>query len=223
MGVDERLFNEERYTQAEARQILGWSEEEQVIMAVLSCMLPEKRTELIIQAMLPILQERPHTRLALVGSDYDATKEGAAIRMRALVRPQELLAQVTMTGSQSHARIPLYLAAADIVVDARNVHNFSSALMEALAMSRPVVVSKFSQCQIATGSSHQHYRVFTGDEPAALQAEINTLLDDPQQQQLLSAAAGQWWAEQRDQFSLAGQTNQLIRLYDAVLTGRDAT
>lgn len=216
MGVDESIFNPNLISQNSARRQLGWSEDNFIVISVLSAMLPEKRVELIVNEMLPLLKECPEALLVLVGSDYDGTIDGAEPRIRALVSPQELNKKIIFTGLQPHCLIPLYLASADVLVDARSVNNYSSALIEALAMNRPVVVSEMSEQQINKGSS-SHYISFSSKHQNDLTRTLTYLLKNPVQREKLSEKAKVWWSANRSERSLDELTKSLIDNYKRVL------
>jgi glycosyltransferase involved in cell wall biosynthesis len=217
MGVDDTLFDPGRFSASGARAALGWPRDAFVVMTVASHMLPEKQVELVVEAAFPLLAEHPSARLVVVGPPRDGGT-GAVRRMRARVAAAGCRDEAIFAGPQPHERIPLYLAAADVVVDARCADNFSSSLLEAVAMGRTVVVSGTALRQL--GGTAAGFRSFPDGDCRALAEALRGLLENPGERSSLTGTARAWWAANRQRLSLDATTGELVRIYDAALTAR---
>jgi glycosyltransferase involved in cell wall biosynthesis len=209
MGVDERTFDPGIASRAEARAELGLDSDAVIVAAVLSSMLPEKQADVLVRGMAPVLSDRPDAKLLLVGSDYDGGT-GSAELVRAAVAAAATGDSITFTGVQPHDRVALLLAAVDVFVDARRVDNFSSSLMEAVAMERAVAVSRSALRQLG---GDDRFPAFDDRDTAALGRALAPLLDDPKRREQVAAAARDWWAAHRGTYSLAATTARLVELY----------
>jgi D-inositol-3-phosphate glycosyltransferase len=97
---------------------------------------PQKGQDRIIQA-LPLIENDGRPLLMVVGGDEGGDPERRRLqKLAAAVGVQE---RVTFCGSVAHRDLPVYYAAADIVVLASHYESFGLVGLEAMACGRPVV------------------------------------------------------------------------------------
>jgi glycosyltransferase involved in cell wall biosynthesis len=95
--------------------------------------VPRKRLDLLLDAFPLVAQTEPRARLLIVGRNL---VPGVAVRLR----NRETSAGVEYRPAVDHADIPALIAQADCVVQPSENENFGSAVAEALASGRPVLV-----------------------------------------------------------------------------------
>jgi glycosyltransferase involved in cell wall biosynthesis len=95
--------------------------------------VPRKRLDLLLDAFPLVAQAEPRARLLIVGKNL---VPGVAARLR----NQGTSAAVEYRPAVDHADIPALIAQADCVVQSSENENFGSAVAEALASGRPVLV-----------------------------------------------------------------------------------
>ena len=139
-----------------------------------------KRQALLIEAFRRVVEQRPRTRLLLVGKELAPSKASGAVsytdQLRGLVTESGLEGQVVLTGQRSDVRE--ILAAADIFTLPSVGDPCALAHIEAMAMAKPIVT-------VDSGGAPelvQHGRsglVGPVDDVGALTANLITLIDDP--------------------------------------------
>jgi glycosyltransferase involved in cell wall biosynthesis len=209
MGVDEELF-EPSLDGAAARAALGL-DGRSIVLSLVSSMLPEKQVDVVVGAVAPVLRARD-AQLVVCGPDYDGGA-GSAQRAREVAADLGAGDAVSFAGRQPHDRVPLYLAAADVVVDARRVDNFSSSLLEAVAMAKPAVASRPALETLQGDTSA--FRSFPEGGAAELAAHVDELLGDEDARAAAEEASRRWWLENRERYGIAGATAELVRIYES--------
>jgi Glycosyltransferase len=134
--------------------------------------------DLLLDAMVDV----PGARLILVGG-RDAERATLGERAQRLGIGE----RVTFAGVQPQDRVPIYLAAADVLVIPDTVTDVTASplkLFEYMAMERAVVCPDLPALREITGGDGALH-VPRGDR-AALAAALRTLLGDPAQRQTLA-------------------------------------
>jgi glycosyltransferase involved in cell wall biosynthesis len=130
---------------------------------------------ILVEAIPRVLAQRPHTRFLLLGDGP----------LRHLVDPLVDSERVIAPGLVPHAEVPLYLAAADVLVsphgrqaDGGEFFGSPTKLFEYMAAGRPIVASAVGQLAdvLEDGATAL---LIPPDDPAALAAAIVQLIDDP--------------------------------------------
>ena len=172
-------YDETRYTpqdRDDARRALGLSDEPTVVYAGLT--FAYRGVDLLLNA----LANTPGARLILVGG-RDAERTALAGQAQRLGIGE----RVTFIGTQPQDRVPLYLAAADVLVIPDTVTDVTASplkLFEYMAMERAVVCPDLPALREITGGDGAMH-VPRGDV-AALAAALRTLLDDSALRQTLA-------------------------------------
>jgi glycosyltransferase involved in cell wall biosynthesis len=172
-------YDEMRYTPQDrdaARQSLGLSDEPTIVYAGLT--FAYRGVDLLLDAMVDV----PGARLILVGG-RDAERATLGERAQRLGIGE----RVTFAGVQPQDRVPLYLAAADVLVIPDTVTDVTASplkLFEYMAMERAVVCPDLPALREITGGDGALH-VPRGNA-AALAAALRTLLDDSALRQTLA-------------------------------------
>ncbi len=151
-------------------------------------------------------------RLMVVGGQNTATPgdlEAAELaRLRALAHQLGVLDQVAFQGAVEHSRLPVYYAAADVVVMPSMYESFGLVALEAMACGTPVVASRVGGLRSTVQDGRTGFLV-GGRTPEQFAAAIEPILRDPTLRASMSAAA----VEVAQSFSWAGAADRTLRLY----------
>ena len=181
-GVDLSVFDP-NVSGNDIRERLGWEENEIVIST--RSLEPVYGIGHLLRAFMHLVKKRPEVRLLICGEGSSLTDLTTYIEMNGL---QEL---VQFEGSVNNSDLPKYLAAADLYVSTSLSDGTSLSLLEALAMSLPVVVSDIP-------SNREWVR-----------DDVNGLLVDPQDVLAISHAM-HMLLENGEQSKLFGERNLAI-------------
>lgn len=176
-GVDVERFRP-GISREEAKRRLGLSPDAVTVMT--TCRLdPEKGHRYLFEALRPLLPERK-LQLIVVGTG----RGEAAVRTAA--EGERVAAATTFTGLRRD--IPEVLAAADVFVSPTLQEGFSNALLEAMAMARPVIVTDVAGSTEAVTPERDGLVVPPADA-GALRGALVRLLDDAALRQRIGAEA----------------------------------
>lgn len=176
-GVDADRFRP-GFSREEAKRRLGLSPDATTIMT--TCRLdPEKGHRYLFEAVRPLLPERK-LRLVVVGTGRGEEQ------VRAAVEREKVGGATTFTGLRRD--IPEALAAADVFVSPTLQEGFSNALLEAMAMARPVIVTDVAGTTEAV-TPERNGLVVPPADAGALRAALVRLLEDAALRQRLGSAA----------------------------------
>jgi len=159
------------WTSQNARRELGWSETEQVVLAV-GRLIPLKRFDLMIEAIAKI----PNVRLVILG-------EGPQQALLDLAEQRGCGERVSITLTDD---IGLYLHACDIYVSTSQTESFGIANLEAMIAATPTICTAVGGVPDVVAGGAQLIAV---DNVAVLTETLQSLLQHPGQQLLWSAKA----------------------------------
>lgn len=154
-------------TRDEARAELGLARDRRYVLTICRLM-GWKRVDGIIEA----LKELPEDVALLVAGDGDM--EGA---WKELARSLGLEQRVTFLGNVPHAKIPLYIRAADVFVLNSRYEGLSHTLLEVLTLGTPIVASNVCGNPEVVEDGVNGFLVDPFDSKA-LAARLRTLLGD---------------------------------------------
>jgi D-inositol-3-phosphate glycosyltransferase len=143
-GVDLDLFQPRDRTASRAE--LGIAPDERVILFV-GRIDPIKGIDTLLDAVAILAADddlQPKPTVLLVGGDLDAAGEpiGPLTTVREAARALGVAERFRFLGSQPQNRLPVFYAAADVVVVPSRYESFGLVAVEALACGAPVVASR---------------------------------------------------------------------------------
>lgn len=161
-GVETAKFS--RYSQEEARQKLGWSDDRKTLVSI-GRLAKEKNFDRVIKAFARL--EREDTRLVIMGGG-DEKKH-----LESLARDLGVDSRVEFAGLVPFDEVPIYLAASDLFVFASVTETQGLVTLEAMASGLPVAAVDASGTREAVGSESS---VLTEDSDEALAEGIARML-----------------------------------------------
>ena len=129
-GVDSERFGS--HSRKEARYQLGIREDEKVVIFV-GTLVPVKGVRYLIEAMNIIKQERPETRLLIVGDGPEKEK------LQSLASQLGVEDNITFTKRVNNSKVAVYLAASDMFVLPTLSEGYPNTIAEAMASGLPIV------------------------------------------------------------------------------------
>ena len=143
-----------------------------------------KGLDILLKAFAPIARQRPQTVLVLIGPDsenYSATLRQLIARLG--IPPGQVLFTGMLHGKEKLAA----LGEADLFVMPSYTENFALAAVEAMAMSRPVIVS--SGVKIAPAIAQADAGLVEAPDACELAAAMTSLMGDAARRQRMGEAA----------------------------------
>lgn len=183
--VDLKRFNSACLpTPTEARQRLGLTHDGPLI-GMVARLQRQKGTHILIEAMPEVLRSHPGLRTVIVGGIHDLEPDYPA-HLEERVASLGLQEQVIFAGLQNN--VQEWIQAMDIVANVSENEGFGIAIIEAMALGKPVVAGDAAgPTEIITPGVDGLLSPF-GDAEALAQA-ICRYLDDPAWAQSVGAAA----------------------------------
>jgi len=169
--VDTSVFNPADKSNARKNLELG----EETIILFVGRLRPEKNVGLLIKSFRLITQISSKTsRLILVG---DCPFKDYLTELKSLCQQLGLSKRVTFVGRIAHKDLPSYYAAADVFVLPSITEGVPKALLEAMAMGRPIVTTKVGGIKdLAEGKDNMLFAKVGDEEDLA--KKILTVLED---------------------------------------------
>lgn len=207
-AIDSGVFVRVAERRGPVRQALGFDASHVVIGAV-GRLEHQKRFDLLLEAMAPVVSSRPNLRLVIVGD--------GSLRTDLIHRAQTL-------GVASHCSflghrddIADLHHAFDVFVQSSEYEGTPNAVLEAMAMETPVIATDVGGTQELVTSGVHGIVVRKNDAPA-LRSAIEAVLDQPG-----AARARAVTARQRveTEFSFNARTRRLETIYEDLIRERD--
>ncbi len=165
-GVDTEQFIPRE--QAGARRTLGLDPQARLIIYV-GNLVPIKGPDVLIEAFARLRDIS--ARLVLVGTGE--MREALMRRVREL--PAAVATRISFAGAQTHATIPLWLAASDVLCLPSRNEGLPNVAIEAMACGRPVVATRVGGVEEVIVSPELGLTV-PSDDPDGLSAALETAL-----------------------------------------------
>lgn len=174
------------------------------LVATIGSFKPQKDHPNLIRAMVRVRREIPDARLIVVG-------DGAGRdRIERDVSTLDLQDSVILTGQRADAR--RIAAACDVFVLSSRYEGLSIALLEAMALQRPVVVTRVGGLPEVVEHG-RHGLVVPPQDPAALGRAIVDVLSDDALRLRMGSAAGQ----RARMFDIRGAVARMEQVYEDLL------
>jgi glycosyltransferase involved in cell wall biosynthesis len=209
LGLDLNTFGTLAAGRAETRKLWGFSPEE-VVVGTASALRPRKRIEDFIDLVAQLARTNPRVVGAIAG---DAVQGDESYRA-------QILRQIEETGLGRRLRwlgdlepVEPFYHAVDVFVSTSEYETFGNSVCEAMACRRPVVAYRGGSVREVVGDAG--LVVETGDF-AGLQADVATLVGDPQQREELGKRGRERVAER---FNPARSLDRLRNIYRSLTGG----
>lgn len=174
----------------------------------------KKGLDILARAFGEIHRARPDAHLVIAGPDGD----GYAAQVRAWLAAERALDAATFTGMVLGQRKAALLSRADLFVLPSYSENFGIAVVEAMGVGLPVVISNRINIWREIAAAHAGLAVNPDADEVA--KAILTLLDNP----ALAKSMGEHGRQSaRDNYSWQAASDRLIDLYREVVTGYSHT
>ena len=161
------------------RQELGLSDGA-VVIGTVANLLPIKGYDVMLEAMPFIHAQAPHTHYLIIGTGENAYEQ----RLRRQVKQLGLEEYVHFLGFQPD--VSPYLSALDVYVQPSRMEGLGIAMLEAMAMNKPVVATDVGG--IPDVVRHQHTGLLVKpDDAKALAQAVFALLSDPERRRVFGA------------------------------------
>lgn len=215
-GVDLEHFRPR--PQEEARQKLNLPLDQKLVLFV-GRIEPLKGIDTLIRAMKQVADRLPNGQrglsLAIIGGDAGEDPVGLTAEMRRLRALREELGlgeMVTFLGSRSQEILPLYYAAADVVVMPSHYESFGMVALEAMACGTPVIASRVGGLQFTVRDGITGFH-FPARDVDALADRLTQILTD----KALRERLGRQASAVAQSYGWDAVANQILRLYDELL------
>ena len=190
------------------REQLGWGDD--IVLISVGRLAKEKNFETLLRAAAQVMTERPHVRLVIVGGGIEEKP------LNKLAKELGIADRVKITGTIPFEEVPSYLKAADIFCFASITETQGLVTMEAMAADLPIVAVD------ATGTSdaveHGKDGLLTENEPAALAAALEQVIDDAELRQHLMEGA----QEKVQWFDMNRQAQRMLGVYEEAKEAKQA-
>lgn len=190
------------------REKMGWGDD--IVLISVGRLAKEKNFETLLQAGAIVMKERPHVRLVIVGGGLESKA------LADLARELGIADQVTFTGSVPYEEVPNFLKAADIFCFASITETQGLVTMEAMAADLPIVAVDATGTRDAVENGKEG--LLTENDPAALAAALEKVIEDGDLRQRLRNAAQQkvlWFDSRR-------QAERMLEVYRQANEARKA-
>lgn len=190
------------------REEMGWGDD--VVLISVGRLAKEKNFETLLKAAALVMKDRPHVRLVIVGGGLERKS------LASLAKELGIAGQVTFTGSIPYEEVPGYLKAADIFCFASITETQGLVTMEAMAADLPIVAVDATGTRDAVENGKEG--LLTKNDPAALAAALEKMIDDEDLRQRLRDAA----QEKVEWFDTHRQAQRMLEVYQQADEARKA-
>ncbi len=177
------------------------------VVGTVANLSPRKGYEVMIRALPVILDSWPDTQYLIIGAGEPAYER----TVRSLVKVLQLEKHVRFVGFQES--VSRYLAAMDVYVHPALMEGFGIALLEAMAMCKPVVATATGGVPEIVRDGETGILVPPGDADALARAVVNLLADSPRR-----VAFGQAGRDRlASRFTVDAMLSQLTAVYETLI------
>jgi glycosyltransferase involved in cell wall biosynthesis len=206
-GIDPQAFRRNRSQEVEARRALGF-ERDTVVIGSVGRLEPQKRFDLLIEAVARLGTARPALRLVIAGD--------GSLRHELEARARQWLPRGSYRFLGHCSDIAGLHHAFDVFVQSSDYEGTPNAVLEAMALETPVVATD------AGGTAEViehgvHGLITPRGDVTALTTAIHRMLGDPEMMAGWAAAARRR-VEQR--LSFDGRMRSVERIYEQLMEGR---
>ena len=183
---------------------------EATLVTLVGAIHPRKGTHLLVEAWSNLTAQFQNLHLMLIGPRYHQSRQELAsfrLRMETLIERSRQPANVHFPGAVEN--VCDYLKASDLFVFPSEREGMPNAVLEAMSVGLPLVLTPFTGFSEELGEHNKHYLLVERNSQA-IQKGLAALLADHELSRQLSANARHWVAKTLD-VSLSVQSH--ARLY----------
>lgn len=177
-----------------------------VVIGTVGHLAPIKGHDVFVRAAALVSKRRPEAHFIIIGEDKSPQMDNRR-SLESLVAELGLNGNVAMPGWRDD--IPRALSSLTLFVSAARSEPFGLAIVEAMAAGLPIVAAASEGASEIIQDGHSGKLVGV-DDPEALAAAINKLLDDPNECARLGRNAQ---LAARERFSLERMASDTVRVY----------
>jgi glycosyltransferase involved in cell wall biosynthesis len=177
--------------------------EDDVVALLVATLRPEKRAELFVEAVRRAHVREPRLRGVIAGDGPQLAQ------VRALA--EEAQGEVQVLGGRSD--VPDLMAAADVVCLNSTFEGLPMTVLEAMALSRPVVATRVGGIPDAVTDGRTG-KLVPPDDPAAIADALVELARDPALRRAMGDAAS---LDYRERYTLDAMTQRYAEVLDALV------
>lgn len=183
-----------------------------VLIGYIGRLAEEKNLHTALSAGLSVLQQRPQTRMLIVGDGV------ARPRLEAMVAENGLGDRVVFTGAVTHDEVSRYHAALDVYITASFFEVQPLAYAEAMAAGTPLVAYEAPGASDMISPGYSGYLVSPAAGTQGLIDHTLRLVDDVPLRQQMSQQARIW----AQRFSRETSVGSLLGVYEKAIARRQA-
>lgn len=202
-------------SESDAKQQLGFEDNHKILLFV-GRIEPLKAVDSIINALNVVKQENPslisQIRFAIVGGDPHDSDDLEMMRLQALTRELGLEDVVLFLGAKDQSRLPLYYAAATVVVMPSDYESFGMVALEAMAMGTPVIASNVGGLGYLVKDAETGYLVPVR-EPNTIATCITKMVTDDE----CSMMMGQNASALAQEYAWSNIADRILIIFDDIL------
>lgn len=180
------------------------------LIGAVGSLRPEKRYEVLIEAVAQLRERHPTLRLLIAGAGDERP------RLEALIGQLGLQEKVVLLGGRTD--VPDVLAALDVAVGASEREGSPLAIMEYMQAQLPIVATNVGGVPDLIEDAIHGLLVAPGD-PTALAQAIDRLLSDPASARAMGVRASE---RRHQEFDLDVMVGRVEALYDELLVAKAA-
>lgn len=202
-------------SESDAKQQLGFEDNHKILLFV-GRIEPLKAVDSIINALNVVKQENPslisQIRFAIVGGDPHDSDDLEMMRLQSLTRELGLEDVVLFLGAKDQSRLPLYYAAATVVVMPSDYESFGMVALEAMAMGTPVIASNVGGLGYLVKDAETGYLVPVR-EPNTIATCITKMVTDDE----CSMMMGQNASALAQEYAWSNIADRILTIFDDIL------
>lgn len=217
LGLDFDAFEPSR-VQSEAQRKEWGADPDTIVIGLVGRIDPAKGQAVFIQAAAGLMTGLPVGRkikFVIVGEETLGGSSNHLAELKQMVADYRLEDVVLFAGY--HKNIPEVMKSFDIFVMPSRQEAFGLVAIEAMAMERPIVVSRGGSAGEIVGFSEEYGLMVRPGDPYDLQVKLRSLMDHPKERALLGARAREHVYRNYDRKKRVLKT---LQLYERVLKKR---
>ncbi|RMG69965.1 MAG: glycosyltransferase family 1 protein [Chloroflexi bacterium] len=208
-GVDLKRFHP--LPKDQAKRQIGVDENNHLLLFV-GRIEPLKAVDTILEAVALIHQYHPNLCVGIIGGNPKNPADAELNRLQMLAQSLCIDGIVNFLGAKDHNLLPLYYAAASIVIVPSDYESFGMVALEAMASGTPVIASEVGGLAFLVRDEETGFLVPARD-PSALANGIRTILTQPEKRKELGENA----VALAHQYTWSGITQQLVTVFNDVV------